>query len=239
MALQLLEHMNLRPQDLIDVGTSGVGRVVPFGGAVSTGRRVPTFAEIVPTVAAAVPVPSRESYRSSWKKIVAVWGERRLDEITVSDVQALFEYVTATAVVRRSSNGGRSAVETAYNALSCVYRYAVDDGVITGRQNVMSRVAKPKRPYSRRHGLDAALVTRIIEVASSSGNDPALDALLLRLHLQTACRRGGALALRLRDLDPEQCVILLREKGGASRWQPVSPNADGAPATSRPHAGHR
>jgi hypothetical protein len=26
--------------------------------------------------------------------------------------------------------------------------------------------------------------------------------LLLRLHTETACRRGGALALRLMDLDP-------------------------------------
>jgi integrase/recombinase XerC len=45
----------------------------------------------------------------------------------------------------------------------------------------------------------------------------------LRLHTETACRRGGALALRLRDLDPDQCLILLREKGETVRWQPVSP----------------
>jgi integrase len=39
----------------------------------------------------------------------------------------------------------------------------------------------------------------------------------------TACRRGGALALRPKDLDPYQCLILLHEKGGTVRWQPVSP----------------
>jgi integrase len=166
MALQLLEHMNLRPQDL--------GR----------GRRV---------------------------------GGRGRSGAVEGDVPLV------TVVVRCSANGGRGAVDTAYSALSCVYRYAVDEGVIDGRQNVMSRVAKPKRSHSRRHGLDAALVGRIVEVASSTGNDPALDALLPRLHIETACRRGGAPALRVRDLDPDQCVILLREKGGASRWQPVSP----------------
>ncbi|WP_202918840.1 tyrosine-type recombinase/integrase [Saccharothrix deserti] len=223
MAIQLLKHMKLRPQDLIDVEASAAGQVVPDDDSVSTGRHVPTFAEIVPVVTKAVPAPSRESYRAYWKKIVAVWGERRLDEITVPDVQSLFEYVKADVVVRRSANGGRSAVQHTYNALLCVYRYAVDEEVITGRQNVMSRVAKPPRPHSRRHGLDAALVARIVEVASSTGNDPALDALLLRLHIETACRRGGALALRVRDLDTKQCLILLREKGGASRWQPVSP----------------
>ena len=47
--------------------------------------------------------------------------------------------------------------------------------------------------------------------------------LLLRLHTETACRRGGALALRPADLDADQCLVLLREKGETVRWQPVSP----------------
>jgi integrase len=50
-----------------------------------------------------------------------------------------------------------------------------------------------------------------------------LDTLILRLHTETACRRGGALALRSCDLDPEQCLVRLREKGETVRWQPVSP----------------
>jgi hypothetical protein len=44
----------------------------------------------------------------------------------------------------------------------------------------------------------------LIAVAATTGNDPALDSLLLRLHTETACRRGGALALRPADLDPDQ-----------------------------------
>ena len=67
-------------------------------------------------------------------------------------------------------------------------------------------------------------MAQIIETAGSTGNDPVLDLLLLRFHLETAARRGGALALRPRDLDPEQCLVQLREKGGTSRWQPVSPS---------------
>ncbi|MEK8110265.1 hypothetical protein NKG94_50080 [Micromonospora sp. M12] len=50
-----------------------------------------------------------------------------------------------------------------------------------------------------------------------------LDALLLRLHTETACRRGGALALRLTDLDTDHALIRLREKGGTQRWQPITP----------------
>ena len=61
------------------------------------------------------------------------------------------------------------------------------------------------------------------EVAATTGDDPELDTLILRLHTETACRRGGALALRPADLDRDQCLVLLREKGETVRWQPVSP----------------
>ena len=64
---------------------------------------------------------------------------------------------------------------------------------------------------------------QINEVAATTGDDPELDTLMLRLHTETACRRGGALALRPQDLDPDQCLVLLREKGETVRWQPVSP----------------
>ena len=50
----------------------------------------------------------------------------------------------------------------------------------------------------------------ILRVTSSTGDDPALDALLLRLHVETACRRGGVLALAPEDLDPEDCLIQLQ-----------------------------
>jgi integrase len=56
-------------------------------------------------------------------------------------------------------------------------------------------------------------LAEINQVAATTGDDPELDTLILRLHTETACRRGGALALRPADLDREQCLILLRGKG--------------------------
>ncbi|WP_447002514.1 tyrosine-type recombinase/integrase [Saccharothrix isguenensis] len=223
MATQLLARMNLRVEDLVDLDALVAGRAEAGGGGAVPVGRVPTFAEFVPVVSGAVPAPSRRVYGTYWRKIVAVWGGRRLDEITVSDVQGLFESVRAGVVVRRSGNGGQGAAEHTYNALLCLYRYAVEEEILTVRQNVMLRVGKPKRVRSRRHSLDPALVAKIQEIASTTGNDPELDALLLRFHIETAARRGGALGLRLRDLDAERCLVLLREKGATFRWQPVSP----------------
>jgi integrase len=84
-------------------------------------------------------------------------------------------------------------------------------------------VAKPRRLPTTRRALPDTRLAQINQVAATTGDDPELDTLILRLHTETACRRGGALALRPRDLDPDQCLILLREKGETVRWQPVSP----------------
>ena len=84
-------------------------------------------------------------------------------------------------------------------------------------------MAKPRRLPSTRRAVPETRLAEINQVAATTGDDPELDTLLLRLHTETACRRGGALALRRADLDPDQCLILLREKGETVRWQPVSP----------------
>ena len=82
---------------------------------------------------------------------------------------------------------------------------------------------KPRRLPSARMALPDSRLSEISAVAGSTGDDPALDSLIIRLHTETACRRGGALALTPEDLDPEQCLVRLHEKGGTERWQPVSP----------------
>ena len=95
---------------------------------------------------------------------------------------------------------------------------------------------KPRRLPSTRRAVAGKRLAEINHAAATTGDDPELDTLLLRLHTETACRRGGALALRPQDLDPEQCLILLREKGETVRWQPVSPTLM---AALLGHAGER
>ncbi|WP_052373017.1 hypothetical protein [Nocardia otitidiscaviarum] len=51
--------------------------------------------------------------------------------------------------------------------------------------------------------------------------------------------RGGALALRVRDLDTGECLLRLREKGGTLRWQPISPLLAAALADHAAHRGAR
>jgi site-specific recombinase XerD len=186
-------------------------------------RVVPTFAQYVPVVAAAVSPGARRAYGSYWNRVLEHWADRRLDEPTPSEIEALRGRIQAGVVARRNGRGGRSAAEHLVAALRCVYRRAEADGLIREADNPARKVAKPRRLPSTRRAVGDARLAEINAVAASSGDDPGLDCLLLRLHTETACRRGGALALRRRDLDPDLSLIYLREKGGTSRWQPVSP----------------
>src|SRR5882724_9253106 len=208
-ALVVLKSMGLSPGDLT---------AAPRGRAV-----VPTFAEYVPVVSAAVSDGTRRAYGTYWNRVIEHWGERRLDEPTPSDIRQLMTLVKAGAVQRRNSRGGRSSQEHMVGALRCLYRQAEDDGHIDQRDNPARKVAKPRRLPSTRRAVAGTRLAEINEVAATTGDDPELYTLILRLHTETACRRGGALALRPQDLDTEQCLVLLREKGETVRWQPVSP----------------
>ncbi|MGI5243287.1 tyrosine-type recombinase/integrase [Dactylosporangium sp. CA-139066] len=208
-ALLLLDRLGVSPADLHH--------------AARDRRQTPTFTEYVPVVTDAVGSGSRRAYSSYWKRLVEHWGDRRLDEVTPSEIERLAQQVKANVVARRNARGGRSAAELLIAALRCLYKRAVADGYLTAADDPAQKVEKPRRLPSTRRAIADTRLAEINQVASTTGDDPNLDTLLLRLHTETACRRGGALALLPADLDPEQCLILLKEKGETVRWQPVSP----------------
>ncbi|MGV9295782.1 tyrosine-type recombinase/integrase [Amycolatopsis sp. NPDC003676] len=209
----LLSKMGLTPADLLNQ---------PGPAA-----EIPTFSVYIPIVARSVSAATARSYSSYWAQVEAAWGGRRIDEPTPSEIKALAERSRATALVRSNSRGGRYAMENFIAALRCLYRHAVDDELLTELQNPALKVAKPRRLPSPRRALTADELTEINIVAAETGDDPDLDTLLLRLHTETAGRRGGALSLRPRDLDSDECLVYLREKEGSSRFQPVSPTLMG------------
>ena len=128
-ALVLLERMGLSPADL---------------AAVPPPRKlVPTFAEYVPLVSAAVSAGTRRAYGSYWNRVLDQWAGRRLDEPTPSEIRQLMAYVKTHVVARRNARGGRSATEHLVAALRCLYRHAEDDGLIDERDNPARKVAKP------------------------------------------------------------------------------------------------
>jgi integrase/recombinase XerC len=202
----LLQQMGVSPADLISAQDAAL---------------TPSFADFVPRVAKAVSAGTRSVYGPYWNRVVSEWGSRPIGSVTVLEVSQLAEQTKNSAVQRRNARGGRVAAEHLIGALRCMYAFAVASGIPTG--NPAAGVAKPARLRSARIALPDSRLSEIFAAAGTTGDDPALDALLLRLHAETACRRGGALDLLPDDLDEGLCLIRLREKGQTIRWQPVSP----------------
>ncbi len=126
----LLARMGLSARDLLETASA-----LPS---------VPTFAEYVPVVSAAVGPGTRRLYSSYWNRILDHWAERRLDP-TPSDIKRLVEHVRLNVVARRNARGGRGAGEHLIAALRCLYRHAEHDGLISGADNPAAKVAKPRR----------------------------------------------------------------------------------------------
>lgn len=187
-------------------------------------RYVPTFAEFVPEARSATTAGSLKTYDTYWKRLEAQWPTRRLDEPTALEFLQLGEWLKANRVVRRTDRGGNGTVENYVGAVRRLYSLARIAGHINEKNDPSIGLRKPDRPASLRRPLAHERLAALGVVAGETGDDPELDVLIIRLHSETACRRGGALALRPQDLDVEQCLIRLREKGGSDRWQPVSPS---------------
>ena len=173
----LLEKLGVSPADLLHAPVESAG--------------VPTFAEYVPVVSAAVSAGTRRAYGSYWNRVTEQWGSRRLDEPTPSEIRQLMAYVKTHVVARRNARGGRGAEEHLVAALRCLYQRAVDDGLITEADNPARKVAKPRRLPATRRALPDTRLAEINEIAATTGDDPELDTLLLRLHTETACFSGG------------------------------------------------
>ncbi|HEX7309377.1 tyrosine-type recombinase/integrase [Lentzea sp.] len=183
----------------------------------------PTFGEYIPVVSAAVSDGTRRAYTPYWNRVLDQWANISLSDRTPTDIQRLVQHIKANLTVRRNTRNGNSAAEHLIAALRCLYRHAVNDELIDERSNPAAKVAKPRRQPSNRRALSGRQMDQLNDIVATTGNDPQLDSLIVRFHTETAARRGGALALRPKDLDEEQCLVYLREKGETSRWQPVSP----------------
>ena len=66
------------------------------------------------------------------------------------------------------------------------------------------KVAKPRRLPTTRRALPDNRLAQINEIAATTGEDPELDTLILRLHTETACRA----------VDPDHTRLLARGRPG-------------------------
>ncbi len=188
-------------------------------GVIRDEGKDPTVATFVESVRGATSLGAVKTYDSYWSAFVKRYGSRRVSSIKASEVADFCKKAPKRAVKRRNARNGVVAEENCVAALRAFFRVAVQDGLV--ETNVAATVNKPRRPRSNRRALTADQVEDLYQVCLL-GHDSELDALLLRFHLETGARRGGAISLTKKGLDLTSQCVLLCEKGNTERWQPVS-----------------
>lgn len=160
-----------------------------------------------------------DTYRHHIDRLVRELGDRRLDEISLLDLDRLAVGVRQDALTIHQARHGYGAQESFVNATRFVFTCAVKAGHL--RENPAAGLSRPRRRRSPRRALSADELAMIFDAVASTSRDPELDLLLLAFARETACRREGILNLRVGDLQPVPSVILY-EKFDEQREIPVS-----------------
>ena len=210
IARDLLAQLGVTLADLHDAGTPA--------------STVPTLADYLPSVIAAAGPGANRTYGSYWSRMAAAWGDppagpdhgqRHRGHATPDGRD---RPVTAQQPPRPARRRTRDRRRPRH--LQPGHRRRTSSPPSASPAH---RVAKPRRLPNTRRALTADELDQINLAARTSGNDVVLDALLLRLHTETACRRGGALGLRLRRPRRRQRPgPAAARRASTLRWQPIS-----------------
>lgn len=184
---------------------------------------MPTVASYVASIASTFTPVTAKTYGPYWRLLVAHLGQHRLAEVTSVDLTAMVDAAAARAQIHRPGSTGRASRESCVAALRAVFSRAADAGVISG--NPAAALIKPRRAPSRRRALTDDELTDLIDAVRTTSNDPDLDLLLVRFHLESGARHQGALNLRHRDLDGDRSPSGSERRATANASNPSLPRS--------------
>jgi site-specific recombinase XerD len=185
-------------------------------------------------VAQLCPLRSLPTYASGYRRLITAYGPSPLTEVTLADLTLLREQTrrevgarVVTEARRRErpllsydiDAHGAGAAENLVRAVRHYFRCAVDDGLL--ERSPADRLSAPPRPPAPERALLEAELLDIFRIASTTGNDPELDRLIVTTARETAARREGLLNLTLSGLAVDRAAVTLSEKQGRIRRLPL------------------
>lgn len=126
----------------------------------------------------------------------------------------------AGRTVRRAT--GEGACYNAIGAWRFLFEVAIQDRHVAEGLNPATKLKKPKRRKGgRRMALEAEHYEAMVQLISSTGDDPELDAMILLFLDVTGARQEGVLNLSFDGIDADECTVRLEEKFETVVDQPV------------------
>lgn len=180
---------------------------------------VPTVKEFAPTATRLLTGRTADTYRHHLERLVREMGDRRLDEVTLLDLEQAAVDARGEALARSRSRHGFGAQESFVNATRFLFACAVKSGHL--RESPATGLSRPRRRRSPRRALSSEELRALFAAVLATSRDPELDLLILAFARETACRREGILNLGRADLHPTPSVVLY-EKFEERREIPVS-----------------
>lgn len=181
---------------------------------------VPLVGDFVGEVRSLLRGRTFDTYRHHLDRLARDFGNRRLDELSILDLERAAIAVREDALQRSSATHGYGAQESFVNATRFVFVCAIKAGHL--RANPAAGLSRPRRRRSRRRALSADELDAVFSTVIATSRDPELDLLILAFARETACRREGILNARLSDLHPAPSIVLY-EKFEEQREIPLSP----------------
>jgi site-specific recombinase XerD len=196
---------------------------------------MPTVREVADRALAAVSDKSRPTYATGIRLLASRLGDRPADTVTLADLERLRDQerrrVGAATVARARATGrrlasydadayGRGTAENFVRATRFVFTYACKDGFLD--HSPAQQLRAPRRAKAPERPLTVQELADIWHAATSTGDDPALDGLLLTFLRHTAARREGAINLTLGALRERRRSVVLTEKNGDTRELPLA-----------------
>ncbi|HEY65828.1 MAG TPA: tyrosine-type recombinase/integrase [Caldilineae bacterium] len=169
-----------------------------------------------------------DSYEQRLRDFLAFLGDQPVGRITVHDIRAYAahlrsrkeRYVDHPARERKSGGLSPFTVASYLRAVKRLFNWLVEEGIIS--ESPARRVKLPKLGRHEPKAISREDFLKLLKAAE--GDDPwqrRARALLLFL-ADTGCRRGGLEYLRVDDVDLEQRLVRITEKGSRARLVPFS-----------------
>lgn len=184
---------------------------------------------IVATIADGRSARTVGDYRQKLGALLAFLGDLPVEAITAADLRR-FVADLRTRETRysdaRSSRpevpGGLAAASVAgyVRAVKRLFAFLVEDEVITA--NPARKLRSPRLARGEPKAYHTADFYKLLEATAGSAPVALRDRAILLFLADTGCRVGGLVGLRLADLDLDQGLAKLTEKGRKTRLAPFS-----------------
>ncbi len=169
-----------------------------------------------------------DSYEQRLRDFLAFLGDRPVDQITVHDVRGYAahlrsrkeRYVDHPARERKSGGLSPFTVASHLRAVKRLFNWLVEEEIIA--ESPARRVKLPKPGRREPKAISREDFLKLLKASEGDELWQRRARALLLFLADTGCRRGGVEYLRVDDIDLEQRLARVTEKGNKTRLVPFS-----------------